>query len=431
MKLIVLGGGIAGISAAYHAKLSGVDATVLEARDRAGGLTDSFEVGGFTFDHAIHLSFTKDSYVRSIFDQTPFNVRSPDAWCLENETWLKHPVQNNLYPIPVEDRINLIKGFFSRPDITPTNYGEWLSHQYGDAIAERFPARYTRKYWATEPTNLGLEWVGGRMRRASADEILLGAMSEKTGNGYYAEEMRYPQAGGYRRFLEPMLPGLDILTGKHTVSVDTRRKVVQCLDGSTYDYDNLISTIPLPQLVGMIRDCPAEIRELSTTLWATQVDIVSFGVRRPMTLPKLWVYLYDENIFPARVYSSDLKSSANVPDGCSGVQFEIYSDPRKKNKRGSAELISHCEDFLVSNGLTSSHDIVVRDHRILPFGNVVFELGMESRRNAIRNWIVEQGVHLAGRFGQWDYFWSDQSLLSGKQAAEEVLASARRTVGWF
>ncbi len=37
MKILVIGAGIAGLSAAYHLKLAGVDATVLEARDRVGG----------------------------------------------------------------------------------------------------------------------------------------------------------------------------------------------------------------------------------------------------------------------------------------------------------------------------------------------------------------------------------------------------------
>ena len=37
MKVIVIGAGIAGLSAAYHLKGAGIEATVLEARDRVGG----------------------------------------------------------------------------------------------------------------------------------------------------------------------------------------------------------------------------------------------------------------------------------------------------------------------------------------------------------------------------------------------------------
>ena len=37
MKVIVIGAGIAGLSAAYHLRQAGIEATVLEARDRIGG----------------------------------------------------------------------------------------------------------------------------------------------------------------------------------------------------------------------------------------------------------------------------------------------------------------------------------------------------------------------------------------------------------
>ena len=37
MKVLVIGAGIAGLSAAYHLKQAGIEATVLEARDRIGG----------------------------------------------------------------------------------------------------------------------------------------------------------------------------------------------------------------------------------------------------------------------------------------------------------------------------------------------------------------------------------------------------------
>ena len=46
----VIGGGIAGLAAAYELKCSGVKAVVLEAGDRPGGKIDSTQVGGLTVD---------------------------------------------------------------------------------------------------------------------------------------------------------------------------------------------------------------------------------------------------------------------------------------------------------------------------------------------------------------------------------------------
>lgn len=419
-ELLVLGAGVAGISCAYHAKRKGVNCLVLEKDHRAGGLLDNFEVEGFRFDKAIHLSFTNDKYVRSIFDSVPHYCHYPDVWCYEKPRWLKHPVQNNLFPLPIDERISLIRGFFDRPDIVPNDYREWLIHQYGERIAHRYPIRYTKKYWALEPENIGLDWIGDRLRRASADEILRGAMTEDTGNGYYALEMRYPQEGGYRSFIEPMLTGLNIVYGKHVVKVNTRSRCVTCADGTEYGYDLLVNTLPLPLFVEMLDDVPTAISEAGKSLWATQVDLLSVGISRVDAVPHLWFYLYDEDIFPARAYSPGHKSKKNVPIGYSALQFEVYSDPRNHRELSSDFLKEHAIEVLHKLDIASPSEVLFVDHRRLPFGNVVFDHGMEARREYVRQHLGQRGVVLAGRFGEWEYFWSDQALLSGKRAAESL-----------
>ena len=72
------------------------------------------------------------------------------------------------------------------------DYESWLRHQYGDAIAERYPIPYTRKYWDTEPSRLSTTWIGNRMRRAEFNEILR-AFTSETPNTYYTKEMQYPK----------------------------------------------------------------------------------------------------------------------------------------------------------------------------------------------------------------------------------------------
>ena len=49
-RVAVIGGGIAGLAAAYELKCNGVDAVVLEAGDRPGGSIDESSVGGLTVD---------------------------------------------------------------------------------------------------------------------------------------------------------------------------------------------------------------------------------------------------------------------------------------------------------------------------------------------------------------------------------------------
>jgi len=93
---VILGAGIAGISAAYFCGKKEISYSLFEAAKRPCGLLDGFEVNGFQFDQAIHLSFATEKTVRNIFDQTPFVTHRPESWCWDQANWLKHPVHNNL-----------------------------------------------------------------------------------------------------------------------------------------------------------------------------------------------------------------------------------------------------------------------------------------------------------------------------------------------
>jgi protoporphyrinogen oxidase len=59
-SLVVVGGGITGLAAAYLAARAGVRVTVLEASDTVGGLLNTFEVGGNRLEYFYHHAFTHD-----------------------------------------------------------------------------------------------------------------------------------------------------------------------------------------------------------------------------------------------------------------------------------------------------------------------------------------------------------------------------------
>jgi protoporphyrinogen oxidase len=204
---IVLGAGIAGLAYANESKNRNV--VVFEAENHAGGLCRSFKIetplGAFTFDSAVHLSFTTDTDARAFFDRTPYIRHEPLAYNFYNGRWLKHPVINNLYPLSISEKVGFIKSFAERGEFTGTeNYGKWLCASYGNEIARHFYYAYTKKYWTYKPEELTTTWIGARLNPPDIEKILYGAFSEVTGNDYYAKEMRYPCGnGGYETFLKP------------------------------------------------------------------------------------------------------------------------------------------------------------------------------------------------------------------------------------
>lgn len=415
IDVMVLGGGIAGLGAAWRAREMGRTAVVYEGRDRAGGLLDHFTVDGFRFDQAVHLSFATEPRVRKLFDSTPHHAHPSDSRCFETDRWLKHPVQNNLFPLAAADKVALLKSFLARPDAPAgDDYEAWLRHQYGDAIAERYPLRYTRKYWDTPATQLSTAWVGNRMRRAELDEVLLGLVTDETPNTYYTKEMRYPKQGGFRAFIDPLIADTDLRTGHRVTAIDTAARTVCFNGGAPVAYRQLVSSLPLPLLATLCVDMPESVRSHAAHLVATSIDLVSVGFDKPL-VSDLWFYLYDESIWASRGYSPSVKSPDAAPPGCSSLQFEAYSRGTRSRFEPEA-LKANTVQALRTLGIARPEDIVVLHHCHLPWGNVVFDQGMETHRDAVRGWLADRGVRTCGRFGEWDYLWSHQSLLSGWNA---------------
>jgi protoporphyrinogen oxidase len=412
IPIAILGAGIAGLGAAHRAAELGLPAVVFEARPTAGGLLDNFSIEGFRFDHAVHLSFATEEQVRNIFDRTPFYTHPSDSNCFDSDRWLKHPAQNNLFPLPPDERVALIKSFLARAAVlNDGDYESWLRHQYGDAIAERYPIRYTRKYWGTPARDLSTTWIGNRMRRAELDEILFGAMSAETPNQYYTKEMRYPRTGGYKAFIQPLLDHAEIRCGHRCTAIDTDLRQLQFSNGDVIQYEQLVSTLPLPELVAITRPMPERVLRSAEKLKATSIDLISVGFKRPV-VKDLWFYIYDEDIFASRAYSPSVKSPDNAPAGCSSLQFEIYTRGKEPLLEPSL-LKANTLEALRKMSIAKDDDIVLVDHRRISYGNVIFDRGMEDNRARVLDWCRDAGIASCGRFGRWDYLWSNQSFLSG------------------
>lgn len=428
-ELAILGGGIAGLAAAYTAREQGVEAVVYEAAGEAGGLLAAFELDGFRFDNAVHLSFASEPEVRAVFDRTPYRTLKPESMCWDRGHWLRHPVQNNMHPLPVEEKVALIKGIIEREDRDIEHYGDWLLHQYGGPIAERWPMVYTRKYWRLEADALGVDWIGNRMRRTQIEEVLRGALSDDRSNTYYVKEMRYPEKGGYYSFIRPLVEAADIRYGHRVTGVDPAARTITFADGATDSYDKLITAMPLPVMIAAMPSAPADVAAAAASLMATKIDLVSVGFNRADVPPHLWFYIYDEDIEAARAYSPSFKSPDNVPPGKSSLQFEIYSHPTAETaNRDPGYLKDNTVMALERMGLSTAADIEVLHHKRLEWGNVVFDRGMEARRDLALGWLKSLGIQSAGRFGEWDYLWSNQSFMSGRAAALALTGPAQAQV---
>ena len=420
-KVAILGAGIAGLAAGELLRKKGLSSIIYEKENTFGGLCNSFTVDGFTFDTFGHISFDKQTR-EWLEDRTAHYVHEPEALNYDQGRWLRHPVQNNLYGLPIEERVELIKGFIEKPsgdDID--NYGDWLQHMYGVSFAKRYPYKYTRKYWTVEPEQLEIKWVKGRMYEPSIEEVLRGAMTSETPGVHYSKEAHYPQKGGFKAFLEPLAKECDIKYAKQVNGINTVEKKITFSDGSSTMYESLISTIPLIELCQVIKDIPVEIKDAASHLRYTTGVMVSLGFNKTDISPALWYYIYDEDILPARIYAPDWKSQNNVPQGFSAIQAEIYFSDFRPLKESLESIKQRVIKQMLTMGLFKEEDIIVQDVRMQKYANIIFTPEIYEARRVIHDYLDSKQIYYAGRFGEWDYLWTGQSLMSGRRAAEQCI----------
>lgn len=423
-KIIILGAGISGIGAGYYLNKTRENKVILfEKNNSWGGLCDNFEINGFRFDRFVHLSFTENKEIRKLFDRSVESLEHiPNPANYYKGYWLKHPAQNNLFPLEKEEKEKILHDFLNRKEQNIDgikNYEEWLKIQYGDYFAENFPMKYTKKYWGIEAKQLETKWIGNRMYKPSIEEIKEGMQTTDTPVTYYAKKMYYPIKGGFKSYLNYLVKDLDIRLEKEILKIDSQKKIIYFQNGDEENYDKLISSIPLPEMINIVDKIPEELKKKSKLLKWTSGYIISIGLKTEKIPPYLWFYIYDEDIPFARVYSPSHKSKDNCPEGYSALQLEIYFEHNNIPRNSKEEILQKCIENLEKMEVLKGKDIIVKDIRYEKYANIIFDFNIYEIRKEIREYLKELGIETIGRFGEWDYLWSDQSLLSGKDIIKE------------
>lgn len=434
--IVIIGAGMAGYGAAYHLHGLGITPRIYEQRNHLGGHTFSHRFDdGFIFDEGPHVSFTKNTRIQDIFAEAVGGEFQRLATYVDNYWqghWIKHPAIVNLHGLPEELVVDCINDFVSLPSIEGTeihNYADWLRACYGSTYAETFPFVYTRKYHTTDPENMTTDWIGKRLYRADSKEVIRGALTPKTPNVHYIDSFRYPTRGGFLSYLKPFENMGNFHFSHRVVSIDVSQRIVTFDNGHSTSYGALISSIPLTHLVPMIVGAPPEVVGASQRLACSKVVLVNVGLNQEECSPAHWRYVYDEDVPFARISFPHKFSRNTVPEGCCSIQVECYfSDKYKPLNMEADALIEPVIHHLQRLGLIEDPDAIIhRSAYLAEFANVIFDRERPEAVETVRGYLTEQGVHTCGRYGRWDYSWTDESFISGEGAAEAALSAAGHT----
>lgn len=435
-EIVILGAGMAGLGAAHRLRGEGVSAQIFDKNPYVGGHAASFVHGSFIFDDGPHISFTKDKRLQKLFSDSVdgefeiLQTRVNNHW---QGHWIKHPAQCNLYGLPTDLVVDVIRDFVAAqqpPQEAPqeavgtiANYEDWLVAAYGRTFAETFPMQYGRRYHTAEARDMTTDWLGPRLYRPDLSEVLRGALSPQTPDVHYVSHFRYPTHGGFASFLKRFAAASTIEIEREISGIDPVTRTLRFTDGREASYDQLISSLPLPELIARIDGAPRDVRHAASLLACTTCVVINVGVDRADISDAHWTYFYDDDFTFTRLSFPHMLSPQTVPPGAGAIQAEVYySKKYRPLDQPPEDLIEPVIRDLQRCGLLREDDTILhRNARLVPYANIIFDHDRPAALETVLGYLEDLGIATCGRYGRWGYQWTDESFASGEAAAKQIL----------
>ncbi|MBM4036113.1 MAG: FAD-dependent oxidoreductase [Planctomycetes bacterium] len=455
---VILGAGLAGLSTAYHLRRAGRrDVALHEREERPGGLCRSETRDGFTFDHTghfLHLRTPKVERLLSRWLGRELDRVIRNSWVYSQGVFTRYPFQTNTYGLPVETVKEVLLGYmearYGKSNVpraacrVPQNSEEgwalpeprlsferWVYETFGAGIAEHFMIPYNEKVWCVHPRFLTTEWMGRYVPPAPIEKVIEGALTDKrSGEGYNAT-FRYPRHGGIEAVVRALAARAGpIHLGSEAVEIDLRRRRVRFADGEVSDYESLVSTLPLPELVAQLRGAPDALRDAAARLRWSSLFALNLGLRCDATEGRQWVYVPERRFRFYRVGCFSNAARSMAPPGCAALWTEVSYPggtglrPVSHRPEACATARRNVLDGLKAMGwLKSRRDIAAEWPLDIPYAYVTYDANRRAATRAILRTLERHGIHSIGRYGRWEYSSMEDALLQGRETADCLLDS--------
>jgi protoporphyrinogen oxidase len=428
--ILIVGAGLAGLSTAYH--LGDRPYCVAEKEKEAGGLCRSYQKDGFTFDLTGHLLHFRQAEIKALVERLlagRLDKHARRSFIYSHRTYTEYPFQVNTYGLPPAVVRECLLGFIATlttPAATPPedrSFKAWILENLGEGMAKHFMVPFNEKLWQVPLDELTSDWVSWLVPKPDLKDVVNGALGIKDKAFGYNPSFLYPSRGGISVLPEAFLPGVrEIVYGSELAEVETGRRRATFQDGRVIEYETLVSTIPVPELVRRCTDLPPAIREAAAGLRCVSVYNINLGVARERVSDKHWIY-FPEKEFPFYRAGFPMNfSPALGPPGCSSLYVEIAHQPT--NVLPPTVLLQQVRAGMELAGIfRPDDDIVAADVRDIRYAYVLFDKHRARALPAILEELERRGIHSIGRYGRWEHTSMEDAMAQGKKMAEKLLAA--------
>jgi protoporphyrinogen oxidase len=462
-KVVIVGAGPAGLTAAYELSKKGQRVVVLEADPQyVGGISRTVEYHGYRFDIGGHRFFSKSREVEDLWTE----ILGADMLERPRSSRIFYRGKFYAYPLkPLEALSQLgltestlcVLSFLRarlKPMCKPRSFEDWVVNEFGERLFRIFFKTYTEKVWGMSCNELSADWAAQRIKGLTLGGAIKNALlpRRKPVNRAQAvttliDTFRYPRLGPGMMWeacaKKVRALGGEVLLGRTVVAcrIDAGNSAwtvtARTADGTTEEFrgEHLVSSMPMRQLVAQIEPrLPEAALRSGNSLRYRDFLTIGLILRERNRFTDNWIYIHDPNVKMGRVQNYKSWSPEMVPDPnfcCYGLEYFCFEGDGLWTMR-DADLIALGAIELEQVGLCNATDVVdgcvVRQPKAYPVYDDDYQQHVGVVRRALdANY---RNLHLVGRNGMHKYNNQDHAMMTALLAARNILAGENKYDVW-
>jgi protoporphyrinogen oxidase len=450
----VIGGGPAGLTAAYRLAHAGRPVEVYEADEVVGGISRTVERDGWRFDIGGHRFFTKVGVVEDLWHEIlpgeDFMLRPRLSRIQYRGTLFHYPLRpvnalRGLGPVEAARCLGSYAWARLRPPKDQSTFEGWTSARFGHRLYSIFFKTYTEKVWGVPASSIQADWAAQRIKNLSLAKAILGALRPRRNQKEVTsliEEFRYPKFGPgmmWEKASELVeKSGGTVRLGTRVVTVHrdaTGATGLTIDDGDTtrVDAEHIISSMPLSELVlAMDPPAPARVRAAAEGLAYRDFLTVALVVPERCGFPDNWIYIHTPGVHVGRIQNFGSWSPFMVKDGrtCLGLEYFVNEGDELWSS-SDEDLVALATDELLRIGLISDRSVVEGGYAVrIPKAYPTYDGTYKDNVDVIRDWLAREvpNVYPVGRNGMHRYNNQDHSMLTAMLTVENILTGSSHDV---
>ncbi len=450
--MVVIGGGPAGLTAAYRLAVAGDPVVVLEQDSVLGGISRTVERDGWRFDIGGHRFFTKvkpvEEFWHEILPPEDFLLRPRMSRIFYGGKYYDYPIKlgNALSNLGVVEAARCGLSFLwvrIHPPKDLTTLEGYIVSNYGWRLYHHFFKTYNEKVWGVPASQLSADWGAQRIKGMSLwnavwEPIRSSLAGRRRDSSKQVtsliEEFQYPKYG----------PGMmwercaERVTGSGgTVRMETTATAVHLEDGAAVAVtvatggiqerlgaSHVISSMPLTTLARIVDPpVPPEVLAAADDLHYRDFLTVALVVPEDRGFPDNWIYIHSPDVQVGRIQNFGSWSPYLVKDGrtCLGMEYFVFEGDELWDS-SDEELVAMATKELATIGLVDASDVEAGYVVRMPKAYPVYDDVYRDNVDVIRRWFEEHApnVHPVGRNGMHKYNNQDHSMYTAMLTVENI-----------